>query len=297
MTKRIAKSLTLVMTGIFSLLVGLTHAAASEGKAFEPAACEQDSEAAFETMLSNSSMEVTPSYALERAVDYLTHCAGEPGSGAIARRAGRFALDAGDAGRAIELYEQARAYGARFSRADRLDLIAALVAEGHDGLAWSLRDDEVRRWLFELERTGFSEITETRLRDGMVYHVRFDAIDPALRQREAWLAVPYEAGWPVAVVRGADGARVSLRRLVAGRAAQSYEHLDLVRCHGRRTIIKADQGFAGVDLEAVATETAIAYLADPDTTMSAALGQPLPSCFDTHRLFVSPDPSTAVPAG
>lgn len=296
MTGRTRKFPALAITAAALLLAALANA--GEGVKGDPAEapCSPADRAAFEETLADPATEITPAYALERATLYLARCAGAPGSGDIARRAARSALDAGEASRAIELYEQARAYGASFSRADRLGLIGALVAEGEDRQAWSLRDDEIRRWLFELERSGFAGISETRLPGGTLIHVRYSAVDPVLQQREAWLAVPDDGGWPVAIVRGADQARVALRRLVAGRRAEAYEHLDLVRCHGRETLLQADQGFAGAELGHVAAEAAAAYLAEPDMTMSAAPGEPLPSCFDTHRLFVSPDPRTAVPA-
>ncbi|MEO1407279.1 MAG: hypothetical protein AAFV54_12435, partial [Pseudomonadota bacterium] len=223
-------------------------------------ACTTQDYRAMEERLGDPSVEGTPAFRLSIMEAFVSMCPERIEMPLVARRAARAALDAGDAGRALALYQIAIYQGAPFDRSDRLDYITTLLETGASDRAWALRDQEVARWLEEVERRGIADIETDRLRDGYLHHISFKAVDPDFQQSDVWLAVPFAGGWPAAIVLGADQKRVALRQMVRGREAMTYEHLDLVRCRGRTTLTQNDGGLARIDTAAIAMETARSYL-------------------------------------
>jgi len=262
----------------------------------EASECTTRDYQAMERRLEDPNVEGTPTFRLTVLETFVSMCPDRIEMPFVARRAARAALDSGDAERALALYQIAIYQGAPFDRAARLDYITALVETGASDRAWALRDQEVARWLEELEQRGIANIDTERLRDGVLHHITFDAVDPNFHQSEVWLAVPFSGGWPAAIVLGADEKRKALRRLVSGDEAVTYQHLDLVRCRGRTTLTQKDSGLASIDVAAIAEETAKSYLRHPDVHYRQLEGDPVGTCYDTHRLFVSPDPRQALSA-
>ena len=245
--------------------------------------------------LESTDVEMTPEASLALMEDYLLRCPDRIETPSIARLAGRAALDAGDADRALALYQIALYQGAPFDRDSRINYMSVLLETGAEARAWALRDQEVAHWLGELDQRGVANVTTQRLRDGWVHHVVLRATDPDFGQSELWVAVPHAAGWPAAIVRASDPKRVALRRLVQGSGAEAYEHLDLVRCYGRATLVQSDTGLAATDVDAIALDAVKTYLRRPDLHRLRDNAAPVSSCLDTHRLFVSPDPRYALP--
>lgn len=250
---------------------------------------------AMEARLEDNTVESTPAFNLSVMETFVSMCPYRIERPSVARRAARAALDVGDPNRALALYQIAIYEGAAFDRQARLDYIATLIETGSSGVAWSLLDQEVARWLGEIDSQGFAQIKTSRLRDGLLHHVSFSAIDPDFKQSDVWLAMPFSGGWPAAIVLGADQKRVGLRKLVKGNEASGYEHLDFVRCRGRTTLTQNDSGLSRADVGAIAEETAKSYLRNPDLYYAYNDGEPVGTCFDPHRLFVSPDPYKALP--
>ncbi|MEM6410654.1 MAG: hypothetical protein AAF683_03900 [Pseudomonadota bacterium] len=256
--------------------------------------CTTQDYRAMEARLDAPDTEPTPLYKLSIMDAFVSMCPDRIEMPYVARRAARAALDAGDPARALALYQIALYQGAPFDRSDRLDYMTTLVETGASNRAWALRDQEVARWIEEIELRGIADIETERLRDGYLHHVSFTAVDPDFQQTDVWLAVPFAGGWPAAIVRGSDQKRTALRRMVSGNRALAYEHLDLVRCRGRTTLTQNDDGLGRVDVEAIAEETARSYLQRPDVYYDYGDGEPVSTCFDAHRLFVSPDPRNAL---
>ncbi|MEL6322841.1 MAG: hypothetical protein AAFQ84_01270 [Pseudomonadota bacterium] len=295
MRKRLLQLLSIIAAGLVSALFGTFEARAAITEADSRESCSIDMLLDVEKKLSGGGPELTPDYGLSVSSDYLAACPGHYGEARILRRAMRFALDAGQPDLAFDYFERAAEVGVRFSRRERLDFIATLIAVGNHPQARALRDLEIVRWQDELKSAGLADVTETQLRDGRLLSVTFEASDPAYGQRKLWVAVPAGDGWPAAVVYAAEPARIALRQLVAGAAARTYEHLDLVHCGGRRVLAQSDRGLGNRDLDEAAHAAAKAYLAQPFQGRAKAPGEPVSTCRDPDRLFVSPDPSTAVP--
>ncbi|MEO0883367.1 MAG: hypothetical protein AAFY34_11670 [Pseudomonadota bacterium] len=262
----------------------------------EPEHCTAQDYRTMEAHLDEPSGEGSPENRLAILERFVSMCPDRIEMPSVARRAARAALDSGDPGRALALYQIAIYQGAPFDRPDRLDYITTLVETGAVDRAWTLLNQEVARWLDEVEHRGVAHIETERLRDGLLHHVTFTAVDPDFQQSDVWFAVPFNGGWPAAIVLGADQKRAALRRMVSGREAMSYEHLDLVRCRGRTTLTQNDGGLGDIDVTAIAKETARSYLRNPDVYYAYEEGQPVGTCFDPHRLFISPDPRRALSA-
>ncbi|MEM9668909.1 MAG: hypothetical protein AAF950_08295 [Pseudomonadota bacterium] len=270
------------------------HADAKWEDAVSALQCSTQDYQAMEARLEDSEYESTPAFRLEILEEFLSDCPGRIEGPSLAKRAARAALDSGDAVRALTHFQTAIYQGAPFDRESRLDYMTTLVETGQFDRAWTLRDQEVDRWLREIDRRGVASIETERLRDGFLHHINFNAVDPDFQQSDVWLAVPFYDGWPVAIVLGADQKRVALRRLISGEDALTYQHLDLVRCRGRTTLLQKDKGLARVDVSEIALEAANSYLRNPDVYYEHKEGAPIGTCYDTHRMFVLPDPQTAL---
>lgn len=257
--------------------------------------CSLQDYRAFEAQLIDPNVEVTPDFMLSVMQGFLATCPHRIEVPSIVRRAARVALDTGDPALALVLYEQALEMAAPFERTDKLDLMAALIEMGEAERAWTLRDEIIVSWLNELEQNGLAEIASARLRDGIIHHARFGAVDANHAQSEVWLVVPYSGGWPAAIARGADKKRVALRQMVHGVEARAYEHLDLIQCRSRVTLAQNDAGLAAIDVDEVVMNAAKTYLRQPDKRFQRAEMVPVGTCIAAHRMFVSPNPRTAIP--
>lgn len=296
MWKRLRFALMACLTGGLVAWLGLTNAAADiEGEA--PAAyCTAMDYQAYLSLSNDRRLELAPAFKLEVAEQFLADCPRRIERPSVQRAAGRYALDAGDATRAAAHFEAADLAGAPFNRADRLDQMTALIATGQADFAWRIRDRAIADWLRRLNADGLSTHTTMRLRDGLVHHIVFDAVDPQQRQREIWMGVPYGAGWPAVISHGSDLRRIALLKLRRGAAAETLQHIDLVRCRGRETLVDREGAILPSEAKAAALTALKVYLRSPDIRYERRSEEdPVPACFGVERLFVTPDPRTAQP--
>lgn len=245
--------------------------------------------------LHNPDMEGSPQDLLAISEAFLIGCPDRPEAPRVSLDAARHALDSGLGQRALLHFENARKAGAYFPHQSRMDYISALVINAQPQPAWRIRDREVAQWLETARDQGLATIHATRLRDGLVYKLTFDAVDPSRRVRIAWMAVPFGAGFPATLSLEADAQIMALMHLSRGAAATDMEQLVLNRCHGRKTLTTSLTGLDDIATETQAMAIAKAYLERPDEVGSSAAGKPIATCFNTERVFIAPDPQTAVP--
>lgn len=288
--RKLMRVICAIMAGAVALLLG--HDAYAETEA----ACSPADYRAYQDALISPSIEGAPHELLEISEGFLHDCPARPEAPRVALAAARQALDSGDAGRALEHFQTALEGGVYFPHQSRMDYITANLANDNDALAWQLRDAEITHWFEELTETGMARIEQIRLRDGLVYRMEFDAVDPGRRVHLAWMAVPFGPGFPVTITSQSEAQLIALLSLRAGPAAESLEQLVLNRCRGRETLYSTLNGLDESDAERRAMEVIKIYLANPDRLEARPAGLPMATCFATDRVFIVPDPVTAVPA-
>ena len=290
--KTYLRYLCAAMAGIVSTLLGYTQAYAQDGSN-PPPHCSNTDYTNYLSDLATVPIEGTPIEYLTLAEDYLQRCATRPEAGRVALRAARNALDAGDAEKALSYFDIARERYASFRQQDRLDYITTLLVNGQQGLAWSLRDEEIQLWLDQLDYDGLADIETLRLRDGLVYKVTYDAVEPTYRETVAWFAAPFDAGFPAMISLSSEDAMIGLAKIRYGEAAAGLKQIKLRRCHGTKTISSQIDGITEEDAHDIAMTAAKAYLAAPDGVTPSPQGQSIATCFNINRLFLAPDPETA----
>lgn len=280
------------MAGLVSTLLGYTQAFAQNAPDAPPP-CSSADYTNYLSDLETVPIEGTPIEYLGLSEDYLQRCAKRPEAGRVALRAARHALDSGNGEKALSYFDMARARYASFRQQNRLDYITALIVNGQADLAWSLRDEEIQLWLDKLEHDGLADIETLRLRDGLVYKVTYDAVDPTRRETVAWFAAPFEAGFPAMISLSSEDAMVGLAKIRYGEAGAGLKQIKLRRCHGVKTISSQIQGITEEAAHNIAMKAAKAYLAAPDGVAASQQGRPIATCFNVDRLFIAPDPETA----
>lgn len=287
----------LVLAGFVSTLLAHTHSFAQSGDTAsrpDTAACSSLDYIDYQTSLKTEPVEGAPEEYLRLAEAFLNRCSARPEAGRVALQAARNSLDTGDADKALIYFSLARARFAVFGQQARMDYMTTLILNGQQALAWNLRDLEVEVWLDQLAEDGLASVETIRARDGMIYKVTYDAVHPVRQERLAWLAVPFGAGFPAILSLSSDQELTALMTLRAGEAASGLQQLTLRRCHGRDTLASKLDGIREEDAHANALKHAKAYLARPDSVRPRAPGRPIATCYHVDRLFLAPDPKTAL---
>lgn len=290
--KSLLRALCALMAGLVSVLLADRHSLAQTRTEKAPA-CASIDYIDYQALRRTAPIEGTPAEYLALAEAFLERCAARPEAGRVALQAARHALDTGQARKALDYFNMARIGFASFQRQDRLDYMTALILNGEAPLAWAMRDAEIALWLEKLAFDGLASVETIRLRDGLVYKIVFDAVDPARRESVAWLAAPFGAGFPATISLSADKALIALLKLRAGEAATGLQQLKLRRCHGQDTLASQIDAMTETDAHDRAMAAAKAYLAQPDHVQATAPGQPIATCYHAERLFIAPDPETA----
>ncbi len=287
-----------LIAGIISIILAHTHSFAA------PTQLEDETKPKCDTAGYQSFIETRDSIQysddllgqLALSKSFLLACPSRPEKGQLALHTARLALDTGQPAVALQWFETAKRTETVFHRQARMDYITTLILEGQPDKAWLLRDAEITRWLDALDETGFADVEIIRLRDGLIYKVTFNAVDPALRETLVWLAHPFGDGFPASISLSSDRTIIELTKLRDPVRAAGLQQLRLNRCHGRDTLMSE---VTGID-ESIANDTAMAaaerYLAQPDgVRLDYDKGKPIATCFLLDRLFVLPDPAKAVP--
>ena len=283
-----------IIAGLVSTLLAHSHSFAQTP---DDAAlvCSHTAYSDYRHRLKTEPIEATPAAHLAIAEAFLDTCGTRPEAGRVALQAARNALDVGNAQKALTYYDMARKRFAAFQQQDRLDYITTLALDDQERLAWSLRDEEIDVWLDELYETGLADVETVRLRDGFVHKVTYNAVDPSRNETVAWLAVPHGAGFPATISLSSETAMIALLKLRVGDAANRLQQLKLRRCHGQDFLLSEADGINEDDAETKAMAAAKAYLRRPDGVRKTAPGEPIATCYNLDRLFISPDPATAKP--
>ena len=290
--KNTLRVLCATTAGFIAALLAHTHSfAQTMTGAGQP--CSSQDYISYLASLDDEGIEGTPLEHLALGQAFLAKCGTRPEAGRVALRTARNALDAGFPEQALSYFDQARRGFASFRQQDRMDYITALALNGQEDLAWSLRDEEVESWLGRLDHDGLATVETIRLRDGLVYKVTFDAVDPKRREPVAWLALPFGAGFPATISLSSEEAMIALAKIRYGEAGSNLKQVKLHQCHGQVTLINDLDGLSETDAHTIAMEAATAYLAAPDRVAQTNPGQPIASCFALERLFIAPDPATA----
>lgn len=292
--QRILSLICAAMAGIIATLLAHTHSFAQTVE-HTPAPCSNQDYIAYLASLESQTIEGTPAEHLALAEAFLSKCHARPEAGRVTLRAARNALDSGLPEKALSYFDQARASFASFRQQDRMDYMTALILNGQEDLAWQLRDEEVNVWLDKLDHDGLAHVETLRLRDGLVYKVSFDAIDPKRRESIAWLALPFGQGFPATISLSSEDAMIALARIRYGEAASRLKQVKLRRCHGQVTLKNDLNDLSEADAHLIAMEAAKVYLSAPDGVLETEPGQPVATCFGLNRLFTAPDPETAKP--
>lgn len=290
--KSVLKIFCAILAGLVSALLGQTYSFADVAQASTPP-CSSADYLAYREELKTVPIEGTPQEHLLLAESFLSKCANRPEVGRVALEAGRNALDSGDAKRALGHYNTARARFGAFQQQDRLDYMTTLILNGEAELAWRLRDEEIKVWLEKLEDDGLAVVKTTRVRDGLIYKVTYEGVDPVRRETDAWLLAPFGAGFPATISLSADQTLAALLKIRLGERAAGLQQLKLRRCHGQVTLMSQADGISMSNARARAMAAAKAYLANPDGVLKTEKDQPIATCFHTDRLFIAPDPETA----
>ncbi len=275
-----------LLTGIVTLLLAhqISFAVSKAEATPAPAICDGKSRKAYEDQRTSPDVELSPDYLLGIAEDFLSACQTRLHIQAVAKHAARAALDAGQTERSLPHFEIALKHGAVLSDAERLDYILSLWLNGRTEHAWTLRDELIEDWL--VKASVIADISNIRLRDGIIYKISFPAPFGPAQTRTLWLAQPHGEGWPAAISHDADPALIALMSLRVGPRAQTMENLTLVQCRGRKIAARRFGEFEQTVTEETAMETLKAYLSQPQSPHFEDAGRPAAACYSTERLFL-----------
>ncbi|MEL6724020.1 MAG: hypothetical protein AAFP81_14100 [Pseudomonadota bacterium] len=211
--------------------------------------------------LSDPMEEQSPGYIRRVTEQFLDACPDRPEFFEASRVAGMAAADMGDADGAVRHFRNA---GRMSNLLANFYAISAFAAAGDDRQAWRTRDQMVERWRSQLERSDMVSMTAEPAENGMIYQLSFRKTHHENGPRAAWVAVPYEAGWPATLSFSRDRMRLALQRTRTDPAKADFHYVDLNRCQGRRTLGRIDARYASAEFDAAARASLIAYLANPD---------------------------------
>ncbi|MEO9971980.1 MAG: hypothetical protein ABJG15_19450 [Hyphomonadaceae bacterium] len=276
-----------IITGLVTLLLANQIAFAEptdRPDVFEDDTCTAITRKTYEDALQRRDIEQSPAYRLAVAEDFLAICDTPLHVQAVAKEAGRAALDSGATTKALGHYELAIANGASLSESEHLDYMLSLWLDGESERAWTLRDELLDYWLARAAR--YATVTSTSVRDGIIHKIEFDDPVGNVKTRTHWIAQPHGEGWPAAVSLDADPALIAFATFRLGQRAQSMQDLTLIQCRGRSTALRA-YGPIG---ETLANDTAVevlkTYLGAPQIPNHKDAKKSAAACFATDRLFV-----------
>lgn len=211
--------------------------------------------------LSDPLEEQSPDYIRRVTEQFLKDCPERPEFFEASRVAGMAATDMGDAKDAATHFRNA---GRMSNLLANFYAISAFAAAGDDRKAWRTRDQMIERWRNQLERSDMVSVSAEPVENGMIYQLSFRSTQRQDSTRAAWVAVPYEAGWPATLSFSRDRMRLALQRTRTDPNEADFHYVDLNRCHGRRTLGRIDANYSSTEFDAAARASLTAYLANPD---------------------------------
>lgn len=275
-TKRyISASLAAAVT----TLVGLNLSPKAEAQS-----CSLNDAMQWQLALNDADIEQTPDHIRGVTEAFISACPDRPEIPEAHRVAGIAAADMGDAKAASRHFHQA---GPMRDVLANFYAMASFLSAGDARAAWRLRDRTVERWRSRLDRHPHIIVESEATTHGMIYIVNFAEPTSQSAPRTAWVAVPYEAGWPAALSVSSDGFRIALRKTRGGEAAETDRYVDLNRCHTRRALGRLRAASSSVDFDTSAKASLTAYLANPDGA-APSTGAPKPCIMPTRLLPSAP---------
>ena len=248
----------------------------------EAQTCSLGDAMAWQVALNDPDIEQTPDYIRDVTEAFISACPDRPEILQAHQIAGVAAADMRDTKAAIHHFRNA---GPMRDLTANFYAMASFLAAGETRDTWRLRDTIVERWRSRLERHPQVVIDSEATRHGMIYAVNFPKDSNGSGPHAAWVAVPYDGGWPATLSVSDRGFIVSLRKTRGGETQAQDRYIDFNRCHHRRAIGRLDASVSSVDFDATARASLTAYLADPDGA-SANSVEPKP-CFMPTRLLPS----------
>ena len=283
--KKVLRVLCPIVAGLVALLLSHSHSFAQT-----QASCSQADYRAYQQTKETAQFEMTPERALSLSEAYLAKCPTRPEAGRVALSAAGEALDADIGDKALTYFQMAAARGAAFDQEARLGYIIALTANGEQETAWLLRDEEVALWLAQTNEDGLARLEHIQVPGGTIHKASFEEVDPVRRERISWLAVPHGAGLPVSVSLSSEVPLVEMARLHKGAAAEGLQQLVLNRCGDRETLDTRYDSLPEDEAHLRVVTLLTDYLGAPDLTAAKNAR----TCYAPERLFVAPNPMTAI---
>lgn len=268
------------LTSIVTTLLGLYGDPFAFG---QEGGCSLRDVAAWQLQLEEPTEEATPDYVYRVTTEFLDKCPERPEIRQAHAVAAMAAVDADDAGRALPHFEHSLPLS---SLQSQFYYSAALLAAGESQAAWNVRDQMVSDWTRRLERNRSITLDETSVRGGIVYRVKYNALDAETGFRLAFVAVPNGPGWPATVTLGSDRQLNAFHRLRADEGSTPLRHIDLYRCTGRRLLARSDSSLSINKTTETAERSLTAYLARPDTDFGD--GNSIIPCLWPERLLPAP---------
>lgn len=254
-TKRVRRYLGAVIAAAVTTFVGLQAVAKAEAQT-----CSLSDATRWQLAITDSEVELTPSYIRFMTESFLNNCPERPEFGAASRVAGIAAADMGDARAAAAHFRNA---GPMRDVMSNLYAIAAHLAVDEDRAAWRLRDDMIKAWSDKLERHPMVSVSTVTLELGTIYQIHFAAPSEETGPRAAWVAVPAGPGWPATISFSNSPFQLAMRQISDG-SETSGRYIELSRCYDRRALGRLDDRASSVDFDGAAQAGLTAYLAAPD---------------------------------
>ena len=275
LSHRTKRYLGATIAAAVTTLIGLNLSPKAEAQT-----CSLNDAMQWQLALSDPGIEQTPDHIREATEAFISACPDRPEIPDAHRVAGMAAADMDDAAAAAKHFKRAAPMQ---DLSSNFYAMASFLAVGESRAAWRLRDTVVERWRSRLDRHPHVLIDSEATEHGMIYSVSYTQTQPSSGPSAAWIAVPFDAGWPATLSFSNRDFRVALRKARGGEAAQDNRYVDFNRCHQRRSIGQLSASVSSVDFDASAKASLIAYLADPDGAARAP-DSPQP-CFMPSRLL------------
>ena len=237
--------------------------------------------------LNDLSVEQTPEHIRSVTEAFLNGCPERPEFYEASRIAAIAAADMGDAHAASKHFRNA---GSMRDLTANFYAMSSYLAAGQGTDAWRLRDRTVESWRNQLDRHPHVLVSAEAVENGMIYQVHFAQPDTTSGTRAAWVAVPYDAGWPATLSFSRDRFRLAVRRTRAVAEPENVQYVDLHRCQGRRALGRLDRQLSATEFDTAARASLAAYLANPDQPEAQASAAIKPCLWPTRLLPGIPKP-------
>lgn len=259
MSERLARYASALLVSVVSTYCGFSRQAIGE-PATSPT-CSMSDAQAWQLALEDPQEEASPDYILRVTEAFIEQCPGRPEVPSARRIAGMAAGWADLPERAYEHFSEARYIAdtdAHFMA------MASALHQGDSDTAKDHQDGVFDDWLARLERRGAGTVSVETVEGGDILKVDLSVPGTQGQIEHLWVARPEGLAWPAGLRIETSPTLNAFHQLVAGENARTISHVRLYRCRSRTLLGQSDRPIDPQEMSALARQTLMAYLADPD---------------------------------